>query len=68
MLTFKTVSSSLAGDSFIKDFFILRNNSVFGKIQENLRNLVHVELVKDARILRNCYLYGTTTPFYTKYK
>ena len=28
------------------------NNSVFGKMQENLRNLVHDELITDTRILR----------------
>ena len=28
------------------------NNSVLGKIQENLRNHVNVELVTDARLLR----------------
>ena len=41
---------SLAG--FLKDFFKLMNNSVFGKTQENLRNRVSVELITDARILR----------------
>ena len=28
------------------------NNSVFGKLQDNLRNRVNIELVTDARILR----------------
>ena len=28
------------------------SNSVFGKMQENLRNRVHVELISDASILR----------------
>ena len=31
---------------------VLMNNSVFGKIQENLRNRVNVELVTDVRLLR----------------
>ena len=31
---------------------MLMNNSVFGKIQENLRKRVHVELITDAGILR----------------
>ena len=43
---------SLAGNSFLKDFFKLMNNSVLGKTRENLRNRVHVELVIDARLLR----------------
>ena len=50
---FNTRQRSLAGNcSFLKDFFILMNNSVFGKTQENLRNRVNVELVTDARLLR----------------
>ena len=44
--------SSLAGNSFLKDFFKLMNNSVYGKTQENLRKRVQVELITDARILR----------------
>ena len=42
----------MAGDSFLKDFFKLMTNSVFGKMQENLRNRVSVELITDASILR----------------
>ena len=42
-IDFNTRQCSLAGDSFLKDFFILMNNSVFGKTQENLRNFVSVE-------------------------
>ena len=38
--------------SFLKDFFKLMNNSVYGKTQENLRNRVSVELIIDAHILR----------------
>ena len=49
-IDFNTRQRSLAGDSFLKDFFKLMNNSVFGKKQENLRNRVHVELITDARI------------------
>ena len=37
---------------FVKDFFKLMNNSVFGKTQENLRNRVGVELMTDACLLR----------------
>ena len=43
-----TRQRSLAGDSFLKDFFKLMNNSVFGKTQENLRNYVPAELITDA--------------------
>ena len=46
------VQRSLAGNSFLKDFFKLINNSVYGKTQENLRKRVQVELITDARILR----------------
>ena len=49
---FNTRQRSLAGDSFLKDFFKLMNNSAFGKTQEDLRNRICVELITDARILR----------------
>ena len=39
-------------NNFLKDFFKLMNNSVFGETQENLRNHVGVELITDARLLR----------------
>ena len=42
--------SLVAWNSFLKDFFKL-NNSVYGKIQENLRKRVSVELVTDAGVL-----------------
>ena len=51
-IDFNTRQRSLPGDSFLKDIFILMNNSVFGKTQENLRNRESVELITDARILR----------------
>ena len=44
-IDFITHQCSLAGDSFLKDFFKMMNNSVFGKTQENLRNCVRVELI-----------------------
>ena len=53
-IDFNTHQHSLAGSSFLKDFFILMNNSVFGKSQENLRKCVQVELITDAGILRKC--------------
>ena len=51
-IDFNTRQRSLAGESFLKDFFKLMNNCVFGKTQENLRNRVSVELITHARILR----------------
>ena len=51
-IDFNTQQRSLARRSFLKDFFKLKNNSVFGKPQENLRKRVHVELITDAGILR----------------
>ena len=50
-IDFNTHQRSLAGSSFLKDFFRLMNNSVFGKTQENLRKRAHVELIRDAGIL-----------------
>ena len=38
-IEFNTHQRSLAGSSFLKDFFKLMNNSVFGKTQENLRSV-----------------------------
>ena len=51
-IDFNTRQRSLAGNSFLKDFIKLMNNSVFGKTQENLRNRVSAELITDARLLR----------------
>ena len=51
-IDFNTHQRSLAGSSFLKDFFKLMNNSVVGKTQENLRKRVHVKLITDAGILR----------------
>ena len=44
-IEFNTRHRSLAGDSFLLDFFRLMNNSIFGKTQENLRNRVNVVVV-----------------------
>ena len=50
-IDFNNHQRSLARSSFLKDFFKLMNNSVFGKTQENLRKHVQVELITDAAIL-----------------
>ena len=42
----RTASTS----DFGKDFFKLMNNRVFGKIQENLRNRVNVEIVTERNV------------------
>ena len=51
-IDFNTHQHSLARRSFLKDFFKLMNNSVFGKTQENLRKRLQVKVVTDAGILR----------------
>ena len=51
-IDFNTRQRSLADNGFLKDFFKLMNNSVFGKTQENLRKRVQVDLVTDANVLR----------------
>ena len=51
-IDFNTHQRSLAGNDFLKTFFKLMNDAVYGKTQENLRNRVQVELVTDAYTLR----------------
>ena len=40
-------------NSFEKYFFKLRNNSIYGKTMENLRKLVKVRLVNNAKYYKN---------------
>ena len=49
---FNTHQRSLSDNGFLKDFFKLMNNIVFGKTQENLRKQVQVNLITDAAALR----------------
>ena len=51
-IDFNTHQRSLARCSFLKVFFRLMNNSVFGKTPENLRKRLQVDLITDAGILR----------------
>ena len=47
-IDFNTHHRSLSDSGFLKDFFKLMNNSVFGKTQENLRKRVQVDAVTEA--------------------
>ena len=51
-IDFNTHHRSLSGNSFLRNFFTLMNNSVFGKTQENLPKRVQVDLITDAAVLR----------------
>ena len=51
-IDFNTHQRPLSDNGFLKDFFKLMTNSVFGKTQENLRKRVQVDLVTDAYTLR----------------
>ena len=41
-------------NSFEIFFFNLMNNSVFGKTMENLRKIINVELINDAKVYIKC--------------
>ena len=49
-IDFNTHHRSLSDNGFLRDFFTLMNNSIFGKTQENLRNRVQVDLITDAAV------------------
>ena len=51
-IDFNIHQRSFPNSGFLKDFFKLMNNSVFGKTQENLWNRVNVEILTDASIIR----------------
>ena len=51
-IDFNTHHRSLSDNGFLRDFFKLMNNSVFGKTQENLRKRVQVDLITDTAVLR----------------
>ena len=51
-IDFNTHQRSLSDSSFLKDFFKLMNDAVFGKTQENLRKRVQVDVITDAATLR----------------
>ena len=51
-IDFNTHQRYLSNSGFLKDFFKLMNNSVFGKTQENLWNRVNVEIITDAALIR----------------
>ena len=51
-IDFNTHHRSLSDSGFLKDFFKLMNNSVFGNTQENLWNRVNVEIITDDTLLR----------------
>ena len=51
-IDFNTHHRSLSDNGFLRGFFKLMNNSVFGKTQENLLKRVQVDLITDAAVLR----------------
>jgi len=51
-ITLNTNKRKLARNSFEKDFFKLMNNSIFGKMMENVRGRMNMELVHTPRRLK----------------
>ena len=50
-IDFNPHQRSLSDNGFLKDFFTLMNDSVFGKTQENLRKIVHVDLQSQVSVM-----------------
>ena len=51
---FNTEKRKNAANTFEKDVFKLRNNSVFGKTMENLQKKINVELINNAKDYIRC--------------
>ncbi|GBN08082.1 hypothetical protein AVEN_273835-1 [Araneus ventricosus] len=49
---FNTEQHKNCKSAFEKDFFKLKNNSVYGKTMENIQNRVDVQLVNDEKVVQ----------------
>ena len=67
-IDFNTNQRSLSDSGFLKDFFKLMNDSVFGKTQENLWNRVNVDIITDAALIRERVAMMTLQLYNAKYR